>query len=318
MRTRRVHPVTEKLILAASENKLSELRKIIKKIPTLAKIREKELKLNQELNIEDQLPHEITIDSQNKERDNALTSAAWYGNEEIVQELLHSKADPNIKGYAGSTALIMAAMEEQINIASQLIQAKAGINIQNDYKNTALIKAAEKNNLKMMELLLSANADLGKRGAHDKTALTVAVRCRNFEAVNFLLSQGAILHDPEELYAMLIQYDCYTMHLPGRMETLATFVQQQTKIRETKEEKPTLTEEHFQKIKHHYHYLKVVANYYRNELYSEIDKISAQKIPNDLIDLICDYDAHLERASSFPIYNEEKQEVKQNEFCSIM
>ena len=60
---------------------------------------------------------------------------------EIVELLLDSGADPNIKNYRGNTALMMASVKGYSDIVRLLLERNADPNIQNNEGYTSLIWA---------------------------------------------------------------------------------------------------------------------------------------------------------------------------------
>lgn len=70
------------------------------------------------------------------EGDTALIKAVQWNKHNIVQILLNHRADPNIKGKGGQTALMKARNQE---IADLLLKSNADPDIQDDEGNTALM-----------------------------------------------------------------------------------------------------------------------------------------------------------------------------------
>ena len=65
------------------------------------------------------------------------------------------------------------------------------LNKQNNAGDTALIYAAIKNNIEIVKLLLNSGADIDKQNNDDDTALTIAARYNRRENVEILLDYGA-------------------------------------------------------------------------------------------------------------------------------
>ena len=88
----------------------------------------------------------------------ALMWAAGYGHTEIVELLIVSGADLDLKSQFGYTALMMAANGGYTNIVELLINAGAEVNVQNVYGDTALMLAAGWCHTEIVELLKAAGA----------------------------------------------------------------------------------------------------------------------------------------------------------------
>jgi len=88
-----------------------------------------------------------------------LSWAAEKGHTTIVDSLLKSGADPNIKNNYGNTALILAAEEGQTAIVGSLLKSGADPNIKDNSGSTALIRAAEMGRTAIVDSLLKSGAD---------------------------------------------------------------------------------------------------------------------------------------------------------------
>ncbi len=79
----------------------------------------------------------------------------------------------------------------------------ADINKQDNYGYTALIYAAINNNIEIVKLLLNAGADIDKQNNNGDTALILAAYNNNREIVEILLDYGAdefILNDDNKSF----------------------------------------------------------------------------------------------------------------------
>lgn len=140
--------------------------------------------------------NKITERKQSKLAIRGLLDAAQKGRKEIVKELLHAGADPNIQDYDKNTPLILAARYGHTDVVKLLLEAEANPNIQSEhiiedetwldeyprrrspvYRNiqmdwTALHYADESKNTEMINLLLGAGANPNIKDAHNRAALS--------------------------------------------------------------------------------------------------------------------------------------------------
>jgi ankyrin repeat protein len=114
-----------------------------------------------------------------------LMVAAERGRLDFVKLLLDHKADPNVAGRDGSTALMLAAENNQPEILKLLIGRGADPNRQDNNGWTAVLKAAYQGNAKCIEVLAShTKLELDR-------ALLVATLMEKKEAAKTLLDNGA-------------------------------------------------------------------------------------------------------------------------------
>ena len=179
MNTRKVHPLIEELIIAASNNNVPQMKNIIQAIPVFQEIRNLESHAYNKLDLKNCISDEININCANKDNNPALVVAAKKGHMEVVDELLSVEADPNVKDSAGSTALIYSAIYGHEKLVKRLISAQADLNIQNEYNDTALAEAAFNDHLSVVKLLVEAKADLNTPCNEGKTALMWAIMKKN-------------------------------------------------------------------------------------------------------------------------------------------
>ena len=102
------------------------------------------------------------LEAKNFEGERPLNLAAGCGNEEIVNFLIFSGANPFSKGYAGNSVLHSAADGGHKNILKVLLD-KHGLNVNavNDKEETALhLAAGNPQGLKCVEYLLTEGANI--------------------------------------------------------------------------------------------------------------------------------------------------------------
>lgn len=99
----------------------------------------------------------------------ALMVAAYFGIEEIVQVLLNSKANPNIKNKDGRTALMIASYANEVAVIHKLAEAQVELDAQDNDGWTALMWAVNSNHPEVVKALLQKGA---RRDIQDKTGRT--------------------------------------------------------------------------------------------------------------------------------------------------
>lgn len=107
------------------------------------------------------------------------------GHIEIVQKLLEFKAEPNMKNAWDSTALHHASINGYTKMAQKLLEFKAEPNIQDEAGNTALFEASYNGRVETIQKLLEFKADPNIQNTFGNTALFEASYCA--ESVKKLL-----------------------------------------------------------------------------------------------------------------------------------
>src|SRR5687768_9037311 len=85
---------------------------------------------------------------------------AREGNAEVVKHFLDAGMDTEVKTKDGQTALMVAALANQVAVVKVLLDHDADVNAKNKFNGTALMSAAWKGNAEVVELLLAAGPDL--------------------------------------------------------------------------------------------------------------------------------------------------------------
>jgi ankyrin repeat protein len=105
-----------------------------------------------------------------------------------VQYLLTAGANPNAKGYLGSTALMRTT---DSSIARDLINHGANLNIADDKGWTALVYAVDGHNPPIVRILLNAGAQVDAKDKRGWTPLMYAVDEGDIDVTKVLLASGA-------------------------------------------------------------------------------------------------------------------------------
>ncbi len=104
----------------------------------------------------------------------ALMSAALSNNLGKTQALLGAGADVNRRNNGGETALTFAAFNGWAGVAKLLLARGADVNLVPESGNTALIQAAGQGHADVVRLLVERRADVNARNKDGKTALMIA------------------------------------------------------------------------------------------------------------------------------------------------
>ena len=122
-----------------------------------------------------------------------LFMAVKKEDETLVEKLLQSGADANIRGIEGWTPLMLAAQNGNVRIAELLISECGKVNAKNNDGWTPLMLAVQNGHKKMVNSLLNYNPDLEIKTTDEMktTALGVAVAKGHIEIVENLLKKGA-------------------------------------------------------------------------------------------------------------------------------
>jgi hypothetical protein len=123
-----------------------------------------------------------------------LVDASMDGCTDVVRQLLHSGADPNVKTRHGGFALVEASQRGMDEIVKLLLEAGADINQTSSAGWTPLIAAISGNNSTVIELLLRHGANVNVRSRDGRTGIILAVMKGNAAAVKDLLARGADVH----------------------------------------------------------------------------------------------------------------------------
>ena len=141
--------------------------------------------------VEELLAKGAYVNSQDGDGVTALSYASDRGHEEIVEMLLVHGANVNARSDIGSTPLMNAAFMGHLKIVKLLIDSGANINTQSKEGTTALMNAAAQGNKEIVEILLANGADLDACEMCGLTALWNAISGGYVDIVKVLIEHGA-------------------------------------------------------------------------------------------------------------------------------
>lgn len=127
-------------------------------------------------------------------RSESFMNACRSGSLEIVEKLIQSGVDTNVRRHKGGrTGLMLAARKNQIEVVKLLLGKGADPNLVGGGSGkTALIRAAERGNIQVVRLLVDHGADLNVRAkSNGRTALMRAGEAGFLEIVKYLVEKGA-------------------------------------------------------------------------------------------------------------------------------
>ena len=121
-----------------------------------------------------------------------LIMAVFMGNVSTLDEMLQSKADPDVQFHNGSTALHIASYEGRHQCVDLLLKSNANPNIQNNYGATALhIVGNQHGHHQCVILLLKSNVNPDIQDRNGGTALHIASELGYHKRVDLLLKSKA-------------------------------------------------------------------------------------------------------------------------------
>jgi ankyrin repeat protein len=145
---------------------------------------------NEEI-IHELLHHGANPNIQDSSLESPLSISTRHGSLGVVRLLFDKGADPNIPGKRGETALFRAAEEGHGDLISTLLHNKADPHICNEAFQTALFCAVRKGHVSVVNLLLDAGSDVHAQDIAGNTPLFYAASSGCEEVVRLLLEKGA-------------------------------------------------------------------------------------------------------------------------------
>ncbi len=122
---------------------------------------------------------------------NTVVAAARDGDVQAVRSLIAKRANVNVRGSDGSSALLWAAYNSDSEMVRALIAAGAEVNSPNRYGITPLLQASRTGDAAVMGALLKAGADPKLTHPQGETPLMAASKSGRVDAVRLLLEAGA-------------------------------------------------------------------------------------------------------------------------------
>jgi Ankyrin repeats (many copies)/Ankyrin repeat len=116
-----------------------------------------------------------------RENTTPLFLAIYFGENDVVEDLLNHGADPNqiIGDEPDSSALTSAALSSNARAAELLLHAGAAPDHQDSFGNTALMYAAEEGNIRVFRQLLQHGANPNIKNKFGLTARDHAARAKH-------------------------------------------------------------------------------------------------------------------------------------------
>jgi len=125
------------------------------------------------------------VQSARKQTDAKFLNAIEKGDLATFYSLLKHGANVNARGFAATTALMNAALNNQTEFLVALISKGARVNARNAFGNTALMDAAASGQLEMVRWLLIAGANTNAKNESDWTALMLATKSAYAQQPNY-------------------------------------------------------------------------------------------------------------------------------------
>jgi uncharacterized protein len=132
-------------------------------------------------------------------RSRSIVRAAEFGSHQEVLTLLRAGANPNQRGFRGTTALMMAAKRGLSETVQTLLAAGAKVNVRDELGRTPLMFAASSGDLATLTLFLRARAAVNETDRNRDTGLMAAASAGNPELVRELLRAGAKVDARDQL-----------------------------------------------------------------------------------------------------------------------
>mmetsp|Transcript_68319 Transcript_68319/g.209539 ORF Transcript_68319/g.209539 Transcript_68319/m.209539 type:complete len:263 (-) Transcript_68319:73-861(-) len=133
------------------------------------------------------------LNSSTKQGNTAMHKAAKRHRTEIASMLIAARADFNVANKGGATPLMMAAMHRHgVGVLEKLLEVQADVNAHKDVGYTALMLAARQGNGRGVAALLQAKAHLEVADKRRETALAKARKYNHDEVAKILVQSGAL------------------------------------------------------------------------------------------------------------------------------
>ena len=136
------------------------------------------------------LAHGVNVNATNEDGVTALSYASDRGHMDIVKILLADNADVNARSNIGSTPLMNAAFMGHLHIVEMLVAKGADVDAQSNEGTTALMNAAAQGYTSIVEILLANGADVDACEMCGLTALWNAISGGHVDIVKALIEHG--------------------------------------------------------------------------------------------------------------------------------
>ena len=131
-----------------------------------------------------------------------LHTAASYGHDAYVSELLKNGSDIGFKDHEGKTALHLATIKGHTTTVQLILDNEANIEDRDNSCFTSLHWAAMEGHHQIVELLLEREANLEAKGAFGMTPLHYASLYKRLATAKVLLKHGANVNQTDDKYGM--------------------------------------------------------------------------------------------------------------------
>ncbi len=138
------------------------------------------------------------VDVQDSDGSTALIYAAVTNDVGLANLLLSKGAKVDLKDKQGATALHVAVDRNSQAVAQALVAKGADVNAKEGNGRAPLVIAADRGKLPLVKLLLDKKADPSTQAADGRTPLIHAVNNEHFEVVDLLLARGADVNAAEK------------------------------------------------------------------------------------------------------------------------
>jgi ankyrin repeat protein len=134
--------------------------------------------------------HDTAINAIDPEGNSALHWACFGGHAQCVKQLIEHDAETDMRNHLGWTPLIQAAARNHKDVVALLISGGVNLNTISNDGYTALHKAAESGSCEIARLLLDRGADARLVNSEGNTPLKLAIKNKQDEVVKLFASVG--------------------------------------------------------------------------------------------------------------------------------
>ncbi|MGB8366787.1 MAG: ankyrin repeat domain-containing protein, partial [Candidatus Babeliales bacterium] len=171
---------------------------------------------NKHVDIAELLADQAVVNVKNDDGNTPLMLASYFGYQKIARLLLDNyNVSINKKGKNGSTALFIAARQNNKTMVELLLRYNAAPDIADNENNTPLWWAAKHGNTNMIEFLYHSDERVNQKGKGGRTPLAIAAANGKQDAVDLLIRFGACvnIHDNQNNTPFLLAVQGGHMHI---------------------------------------------------------------------------------------------------------